>query len=782
MYWNLAVGAGFACSKEKVVMKRYAIMELDMPAKKTSAPKKTGNKTKRKVNNKKTAEPKGLHIEVISIILLMLAVFSWVSIYKFRDMPYDDQFIGVLGSYYLKGLDLAFSQGVFLIPLFLFFWSIHTGVWKKLWSTRMWGVSFLSLLILLSISIYQIPEGISEWEAGFKGMGGGYLGGTLAYVLIKLVGRIGTQIIIVFGIAISLVMIIDRPFPELIKAGIGWGQGLGSRLSSIIFEDDEEEKVLPPSSKKSTPLIIDTVQEEMQGMDLFSNREEPELAFPAAAQPQEPVAELKIYGDKASSGGGAEQEATEYHIPPLDMLSDVSNERTIDKKNIEESIGVLEDTFASFGVKVKVNQVSCGPAVTRYELSPGAGVKISKIISLTDDLQLNLAAPGIRIEAPIPGKSAVGIEVPNRKILSVGLRRLLSSPAFARLNTPLAFALGEDISGNTVAARLNDMPHLLIAGSTGSGKSVCLNCIIMSLLYNSFPEELKLVFIDPKMVELTVYNGIPHLMTPVVTDPKKASVVLKWMASEMEKRYQKFAELGVRDIHRYNQESLDKMPFIVIIIDELADLMMVAPVEVEDSICRLAQMARAAGMHLIVATQRPSVDVVTGTIKANIPSRIAFAVSSNADSRTILDSSGAEKLLGKGDMLFLPVGAAKPFRVQGAYVSDQDIERTVNYIREQTMSSGESQDTEELQMSLERMEDDYGDDLFWDAVGVFVDSRKASVSLLQRRLRIGYSRAARLVDMMEERGLVSELDNNKRREILINREQLEMLQNRHGYA
>ena len=755
-----------------------------MPAKKTPTPKKTGNNTKRKVNNKKVAELKGLHIELISIILLMLSVFSWVSIYKFRDIPYDDQFIGVLGSYYLKGLDLAFSQGVFLIPLFLLFWSIHTGVWKKLWSIRMWGVSLLSLFILLSISIYQIPEGISEWEAGFKGMGGGYLGGALAYILIKLVGRIGTQIIIVFGIVISLVMIIDRPLQELVKVVVGWVRGLGAKLNKIMFEDDKEEKVPPTSPRKSTPLIIDTVQEEMQPIDLFSSRVEPAPSIPAADQPQvkEPVPQLKVSGNKANTGEGTEQEVSDYHIPPLDMLSDISNERTIDKKNIEESIGVLEDTFSSFGEQVKVNQVSCGPAVTRYELSPGAGVKISKIISLTDDLQLNLAAPGIRIEAPIPGKSAVGIEVPNRKILSVGLRRLLSSPAFARLNTPLAFALGEDISGNTVAARLNDMPHLLIAGSTGSGKSVCLNCIIMSLLYNSFPEELKMVFIDPKMVELTVYNGIPHLMTPVVTDPKKASVVLKWMASEMEKRYQKFAELGVRDIHRYNQDSQDKMPFIVIIIDELADLMMVAPVEVEDSICRLAQMARAAGMHLIVATQRPSVDVVTGTIKANIPSRIAFAVSSNADSRTILDSSGAEKLLGKGDMLFLPVGASKPFRVQGAYVSDQDIEKTVDYIREQFVGSGESKVAEDLQMSLEQTEDDYGDDLFWDAVGVFVDSRKASVSLLQRRLRIGYSRAARLVDMMEDRGLVSELDNNKRREILINREQLEMLQNRHGYA
>jgi S-DNA-T family DNA segregation ATPase FtsK/SpoIIIE len=753
-----------------------------MSVKKITSSKKRGNNKNSKARQKKTTEMKGLHIEVTAIVLLMLAVFSWVSIYKFRDMPYDDQFIGVLGTFYIRSIDAVFSQGVFLIPLFLLFWAIHTGLFKKLWSIRMWGASILSLLVLLSISVYQIPEGISEWEAGFKGMGGGYLGGILAYVFIKLVGRIGTLIIIVFGAAIALLMIVDRPLPDIVKSITGFLKVIGQRLSNIMFDEYEEEDIRD-RRRSSSPLIIDAVQEVDAQISLPDSLTEPLLPFnqaDAEHKASEPLGNLHLVSTKTSNE--RETGAVEYHIPPLDILSDVTSERTIDKKNIEESIGVLEDTFASFGVKVKVNQVSCGPAVTRYELSPGAGVKISKIISLTDDLQLNLAAPGIRIEAPIPGKSAVGIEVPNHKIMSVGLRRLLSSPAFGRLNTPLAFALGEDISGNTVAARLNDMPHLLIAGSTGSGKSVCLNCIIMSLIYNSFPDELKLVFIDPKMVELTVYNGIPHLMTPVVTDPKKASVVLKWMAGEMEKRYQKFADLGVRDIHRYNQECKEKMPFIVIVIDELADLMMVAPVEVEDSICRLAQMARAAGMHLIVATQRPSVDVVTGTIKANIPSRIAFAVSSNADSRTILDTSGAEKLLGKGDMLFFPVGAAKPFRVQGAYVSDQDIEKTVDYIREQSMNTGENQVIEELQTSLEQVEDDYGDDLFWEAVGVFVDSRKASVSLLQRRLRIGYSRAARLVDMMEERGIVSELDNNKRREILINREQLDMLHNRHGLA
>jgi len=459
----------------------------------------------------------------------------------------------------------------------------------------------------------------------------------------------------------------------------------------------------------------------------------------------------------------------------LELLSEVSSERSIDKKNIKESIAILEETFANFGISVKVNQVSCGPAVTRYEITPAPGVKVSRIISLTDDLQLNLAAPGIRIEAPIPGKSAVGIEVPNAKILSVGLRSLLSSPVFQRLNTPLAFALGEDISGSPVVAKLTDMPHLLIAGSTGSGKSVCLNCIIMSLLYNTVPDELKLVFIDPKMVELTVYNGIPHLMCPVVTDPKKAAVVLRWMVTEMEKRYRMFAEKGVRDINRYNQVTDEKIPYIVIIIDELADLMMVAPVEVEDSICRLAQMARAAGMHLIVATQRPSVDVVTGVIKANIPSRIAFAVSSQADSRTILDMSGAEKLLGKGDMLFFPVGAVKPYRVQGAYVSDQDIEKTVDFIKQQSYQTEDENQIKELEFSLEQADLEYDDDLFWDAVGVFVESQKASVSLLQRRLRIGYARAARLVDLMEERGIVSPLDANKKREILIDSEQLEKL-------
>lgn len=752
-----------------------------MPTKKKSSDTNINKKAKKSKDNNKKND--GLNIEIFSIILLMLAVFSWVSITKFRGLPMEGQFIGLLGTYYLLAIDAVFGQGAFLIPLFLLAWSIHTAVLKNVWSTRMWGVSMLALITLLGTSVYQIPQGINAWEAALKGMGGGYLGGALAYVFTQLLGQIGTFILMFFGIIISCVLIIEKSFAEILSFIINVSQKIWKYLSSIMFSEYEEtDDVEPP--RRSTPLIIDANESNAGLIEPISDNSitmpkqydvAPKIeVMPVNTRPDN-LYTAKIDRKKADS-------RSDYHLPPLELLSEVSSERTIDKKNIKESISVVEDTFNSFGIKVKVNQVSCGPAVTRYEITPGTGVKVSKILSLTDDLQLNLAAPGIRIEAPIPGKSAVGIEVPNRKILSVGLRRLLSSAAFLRFKNPLAFALGEDISGNTIAACLSDMPHLLIAGSTGSGKSVCLNCIIMSLIYNAYPDQLKLVFIDPKMVELTVYNGIPHLMTPVVTDPKKASVVLKWMVNEMEKRYQKFADLGVRDIQRYNQESDDKMPYIVIVIDELADLMMVAPVEVEDSICRLAQMARAAGMHLIVATQRPSVDVVTGTIKANIPSRIAFAVSSQADSRTILDSSGAEKLLGKGDMLFFPVGAVKPFRVQGAYVSDDDIERTVEYIKNQSQEQEESNSLQELEMSLEQLEDDYGDELFWDAVSVFVENKKASVSLLQRRLRIGYARAARLVDLMEDRGIVSEIDSNKRREILINKEQLEMLQNRHNYG
>lgn len=467
----------------------------------------------------------------------------------------------------------------------------------------------------------------------------------------------------------------------------------------------------------------------------------------------------------------AAPEIVPYVRPKLELLNHEVKAWNINREAIREKSRALEQALAEFGVKVQVEEVTCGPAVTRYEMSLAPGTKVSKIVGLSDDLQLRLAASGIRIEAPIPGKSAVGIEVPNKEVRGVGLYEILSSETFAAMNHPTAFALGEDITGRAICARLKDMPHLLIAGSTGSGKSVCLNGIIMSLLFHAEPDELKMVLIDPKMVELAVYNDLPHLMTPVVTNPKKAAQILAWMTKEMEKRYQQFAEAGVRDINRYREVTGERMPYIIIIIDELADLMMVSANEVEDSICRLAQMARAAGMHLIVATQRPSVDVVTGIIKANIPSRIAFAVSSQMDSRTILDMGGAEKLLGKGDMLFLPVGASKPQRIQGAFVSDDEIEKTVSFITQQNQNKVQY-NTELQNLPAEGTEEkmaagDADEELLREAVRVVIESKKASASLLQRKLRIGFARAARLMDMMEERGIVSPPDSGSKRTVLV---------------
>lgn len=710
-----------------------------------------------------------IRAEIASVILFMAAVFILVSLNNSEGIADDIQFIGVLGTYLTTVLKGLFGSVAMLTPFYILFWAIHISLYKKWWSIRMWGLSLLFLSVLVYESNFQIPLGLNPWEASLKGMGGGYIGGGLAFILVRLLGRIGLSVLLILCLILSIVMVLEKSLSEI--GSVLWSRFklLKAGMTDLMFYQ-VEEPVKSTVAPASEAVIINANHSPSP-----DNENHVIVHQPAGGSP---VKEVQLTKSRTPSQlelvYRSREQSSNYVKPSIEMLTNVDSDRSIDKKNIKDSIAILEDTFTSFGVSVKVNQVSCGPAVTRYELTPAPGVKISKIISLTDDLQLNLAAPGIRIEAPIPGKSAIGIEVPSSKIGSVGLRNILSSLSFKKLNSPLAIALGEDISGNPVVAKLSDMPHMLIAGSTGSGKSVCLNSIIISLLYNTTPDELKLVFIDPKMVELTVYNGIPHLMTPVVTDPKKAAVVLRWMTTEMEKRYKMFADLGVRDIYRYNQTA-PPLPFIVIIIDELADLMMVAPVEVEDSICRLAQMARAAGMHLIVATQRPSVDVVTGIIKANIPSRIAFAVSSQTDSRTILDIGGAEKLLGKGDMLFSPVGAVKPCRVQGAFVSDRDIEATVNFIKSQTASGENTDQFHEVELSLEQVDYDGGDDLFWEAVRVIVENQKASVSFLQRKLRVGYSRAARLMDIIEERGIVSEADLNKKREILIDEQQLEKL-------
>lgn len=466
-----------------------------------------------------------------------------------------------------------------------------------------------------------------------------------------------------------------------------------------------------------------------------------------------------------------------YAPPPLKLLAEAKlSSGTTRGPSPMDRAETLVTALRQFGIDVTLGEVNQGPTITRFEIIPPPGVKVSRIVNLADDIALSLAATGVRIEAPIPGKSAVGIEVPNQEITPVLLREVIESTAYRTAKSPLTVALGRDVAGSPVIAGLDQMPHLLVAGSTGSGKSVLINVLITSLLYRTSPEVARLILIDPKVVELSVYNGIPHLLSPVVTDPKKAAGALRWAVAEMERRYRLFADAGVRDIQRYNQNADDRLPLIVIVIDELADLMMVAPTEVEESIARLAQMARAAGLHLVVATQRPSVDVITGTIKANIASRIAFAVSSQVDSRTILDAAGAEKLLGKGDMLFHPLGASKPLRIQGAFIHEKEIEAVVSYLAEQYREDKTAEPLEFAAAGTTKESPiEETDGLFQDAVRIVVESRQASTSMLQRRMRIGYTRAARLIDSMEERGFIGPQDGAKSREVRLTPEQFRRL-------
>lgn len=480
-------------------------------------------------------------------------------------------------------------------------------------------------------------------------------------------------------------------------------------------------------------------------------------------------------GSEAAVSAPPKPQPKPYKLPPFRLLSKPSGGgKAGDQADYMSTARKLEATLESFGVRARVLEVVRGPAVTRYEIQPDIGVKVSRIVSLTDDIALALAAKDIRMEAPIPGKSAIGIEVPNNEVSVVTMREVMETTSFQEAESKLSIAFGRDISGQTIVGNLAKMPHLLVAGATGSGKSVCINGIIASILFKAKPDEVKFMMVDPKMVELNVYNGIPHLLTPVVTDPKRASLALKKIVVEMEKRYEKFSKSGTRNIEGYNKLMKDnpeaQLPYIVVIVDELADLMMVAAGDVEDAIARLAQMARAAGIHLIIATQRPSVDVITGVIKANIPSRIAFGVSSQVDSRTILDMAGAEKLLGRGDMLFMPMGASKPIRVQGAFMSDQEVETIVHYVAGQGQAEYDESLVPEVDESQQEPEEEL-DELYDQAVQIILDAKQASVSLLQRRMRIGYTRAARLIDSMEARGVVGPYEGSKPREVLLSLEQ-----------
>ena len=524
----------------------------------------------------------------------------------------------------------------------------------------------------------------------------------------------------------------------------------------------------------------------------------PKTPSNTSAKPADPDKEVvkKISDKEASEAMISTSEINKakvlrkYKMPPINILERPTISNKESTSSLQAKAIKLEDTLRSFNVDASVIQVTQGPTVTRYEIQPAVGVKVSKIVNLADDIALNLRAKSIRIEAPIPGKAAIGVEIENEKSTPVALREIIDSENFRKAKSKISFAVGKDISGEAIVANLKDMPHMLIAGSTGSGKSVCINSILISLLYKATPDEVKLILIDPKVVELSNYNGIPHLLIPVVTDPTKAAAALNWAVAEMEERYNKFHIEGAKDLASYNDlvkmnDEPDKvMPQIVVVIDELADLMMAASSQVQDSICRIAQKARAAGIHLIVATQRPSVDVITGVIKANIPSRIAFAVSSHVDSQTILDEKGAEKLVGKGDMLFKPMGQGEPTRIQGCFVSDREVNAVIDYVKSQVEGFSDPKQAEIL-ARIERSDTNgsgnakdqssMGDELLMDSIELVIDSGKASVSMLQRRFRIGYNRAARIVDMMEEMGVVGPQDGSSPRQVIMTREEFEAL-------
>lgn len=716
---------------------------------------------------------------------------------------------GKVGEWIRTLLMGLFSDAAMILPYITILLGIltliNTSFWKDGRSIWYFAVVFSCMLIYLTLWDMVFIEGLQglslleglkvAYVWGHAGVSGGVMGVSLTYLLVSFFGRVGSYIIVTCLMVVSTMIytrvsllqlirgiqkIITKAFVFLKESITGFifvpEEKPNSKPKPKISKDNKDKKIhmleqmeMFEADLGITGEDIEEKTDKIKILDFEDESKEPsQIQKETAIDPDQTLRQEEAEDEEINVNFGQAPEIP-YELPSLDLLNQVEvlpNKE--DKKRIVKKAKVLEETLRNFGVEAKVIQVSKGPVITRYELQPSVGVKVSKIVNLSDDIALNMAAPAIRIEAPIPGKAAIGIEIPNKDVSTVTLKEVIDSNGFQNNTARIPFALGKDISGNPVIADISKMPHLLVAGATGSGKSVCINTLILSILFSAKPENVKLLLIDPKVVELNQYNGIPHLLIPVVTDPKKATSALNWAVQEMTRRYQLFAENGVKDIGSYNDKQLpERLPFIVIIIDELADLMMVAANDVEDAICRLAQMARAAGLHLILATQRPSVDIITGVIKANIPSRIAFSVASQTDSRTILDMGGAEKLLGKGDMLFYPIGANKPVRVQGAFVSEKEVDRVVTFIKGQIEKPQYETEIINKIDNGEIMDMSGSDEYFDRAMEIVVESQQASISMLQRRLRIGYNRAARLIDEMEEKGIIGPHEGSKPRQVLI---------------
>ena len=783
------------------------------------------------------AKKNKLDINVAVVFMLLISILLAILIYT-KSGYIGEHLSPILGGI-MGAIKYIIPIGTFLIAIYM------TTEDKEYLISKLIQYGIFLICIATMLSVFQFSNGNIDvngefsavvekgYELGELNNGGGAIGTAVAFALIGLLGEVGTVILCIGVAAILLVFMFGIKPAELIADFI---EERRENREDRRLEREEarvERKNARQKEVEAEPERKETKRERKLREKEEQRREAEQLAEQLTINLNDDEEDnkknkKKKYDDKDDSLipfsiGGKKKEASEqksnpdvieanlfkaeqetkeekvkqvlqlehtltvededYEFPPIQLLADGDKKGAKgSKKAVAETAAKLQKTLYSFGVSAKVENVSVGPAITRYELKPAEGVRVSKIANLSDDIALSLAAETIRIEAPIPGKQAVGIEVPNKENEIVPLRDIIDCDSFKNHKSKLAFALGKDVAGEEVVADIAKMPHVLIAGATGSGKSVCINTLIASIIYKAKPSEVKLVMVDPKVVELSVYNGIPHLLIPVVTDPKKAAGALAWAVQEMVNRYSLFASKNVRDIKGYNaalekEGEGHKLPQIVIIIDELSDLMMVSPKDVEDSICRLAQMARAAGMHLVIATQRPSVDVITGIIKANIPSRISFAVSSQVDSRTILDMAGAEKLLGKGDMLFYPSGAPKPTRIQGAFISDKEVEKIVDFIK----NNGEATYNDEILQQIENAnstdkeldsqdEEDDTDPLLMDAIDVVVETGQASTSFIQRRFKVGYARAGRIIDQMEERGIISGFQGSKPREVLMSKE------------
>ena len=784
---------------------------------------KRGRKPTKRQASKRRASDKNVQVVVMMVISILLAVLIYGK-------------TGSIGKNLSPILGGIMGWIKFIIPIGMFIISIAFACDKKeLLGSKVIELLIFTVCICTILSVYQISnqslnikDSMSKilsdsYNLGTKNIGGGVAGTMIAVLLTNMLGTLGT-VILSIGIGIvTLVFMLGIPVTDIIADAVDnmhdKKEARKEEINEYRQEEYERRQKLREERKKQrgkrvlqdieqTEITEDQIkinlhdkqngklkkydhsQDDLEPLGSKKIKEEPKSDYieENLFKKQEETKEEKIK-EVLTLEHSMSAEDENYEFPPIILLKQGSrNGMRGSKKALTDTANRLQKTLYSFGVSAKVENVSVGPAITRYELKPAEGVRVSKIANLADDIALNLAAESIRIEAPIPGKQAVGIEIPNKENEVVHLRDILESDKFIDAKSKLSIALGKDVAGEEVVADIAKMPHVLIAGSTGSGKSVCINTLITSIIYKAKPSEVKLVMVDPKIVELSVYNGIPHLLIPVVTDPKKAAGALAWAVQEMENRYALFAGKGVRDLKGYNAElekdntESGKLPQIVIIVDELADLMMVAAKDVEDSICRLAQKARAAGMHLVIATQRPSVDVITGLIKANVPSRIAFAVSSQVDSRTILDMAGAEKLLGKGDMLFYPTGASKPTRVQGAFVDDKEVEKIVDFIKSNTSATYSEEILESIEKAnstdkdVKDVEDgDDTDPLLDEAIETVIDTQTASTSFIQRRFKVGYARAGRIIDQMEERGIISGYQGSKPREVLMSKERWQEL-------